>query len=55
MVRSIALSEVQEHGPTHQDPWIIINNKVVAFGTYKDEHPGGEDVILEWAGRFYKL
>ncbi|EFC35480.1 predicted protein [Naegleria gruberi] len=51
MVRNIALSEVEEHGPNHQDPWIIISGKVVAFGTYKDEHPGGEDVILEWAGK----
>ena len=41
--------EVAEH-TTHDDLWVIINGKVYNISSYIDEHPGGEEVILDCAG-----
>jgi len=44
------LSEVSEH-ETYDDCWIVLFDKVFDVTNFLLEHPGGEDVILENAGR----
>lgn len=45
--RIITLEELAEHKEGHKDPWICIDGKVYSIAEYKDEHPGGEDVLFE--------
>ena len=33
------------------DCWIIINNKVYDVTSFLDKHPGGSDIILDFAGK----
>ncbi|KAF0979562.1 hypothetical protein FDP41_000619 [Naegleria fowleri] len=49
--RIITLEELAEHKEGHKDPWICIDGKVYSIAEYKDEHPGGEDVLFEVAGK----
>nr|XP_053636568.1 uncharacterized protein LOC128691704 isoform X2 [Cherax quadricarinatus] len=46
----ISLSEVASHD-THNDCWIVLYDKVFDVTKFLLEHPGGEDVIMEYAGR----
>lgn len=41
--------EVAKH-TTHDDLWVVINGKVYNVSSYIDEHPGGEEVIIDCAG-----
>ncbi|CAD1812845.1 Cytochrome b5-like Heme/Steroid binding domain family protein [Candida parapsilosis] len=41
--------EISKH-TTHDDVWVVINGKVYNVSSYIDEHPGGEEVILDVAG-----
>ncbi|KAJ1731669.1 hypothetical protein LPJ61_002418 [Coemansia biformis] len=34
-----------------KDVWIVISNRVYDVTKFLEEHPGGEEVILEYAGR----
>ncbi|KAI5970158.1 CYB5 [Candida margitis] len=43
------LDEISKH-TTHDDVWVVINGKVYNVSSYIDEHPGGEEVILDVAG-----
>jgi cytochrome b involved in lipid metabolism len=43
-------AELQKHS-TKQDIWIAINNKVYDVTKFLDQHPGGEEIILEVAGQ----
>ncbi|KAG0728562.1 Cytochrome b5 [Chionoecetes opilio] len=45
-----SLSEVSYH-ETYDDCWIVLYDKVFDVTRFLLEHPGGEDVILENAGR----
>ncbi|XP_014666924.1 PREDICTED: cytochrome b5-like isoform X2 [Priapulus caudatus] len=44
------LKEVREH-QSMTSLWIIIHNKVYDVTKFVDEHPGGEEVLLEQAGK----
>ncbi|XP_042217259.1 cytochrome b5-like [Homarus americanus] len=44
------LSEVSEHD-TFEDCWIILYDKVFDVTRFLLEHPGGEEVMMEHAGR----
>ncbi|XP_046398522.1 cytochrome b5 type B-like [Ischnura elegans] len=46
----ITLEEVSWHD-THQDCWVVINDRVYDVTEFLFEHPGGEDVLLEHGGR----
>ncbi|KAG8237646.1 hypothetical protein J437_LFUL017555 [Ladona fulva] len=46
----ITLEEVSWHD-TNQDCWIVINDRVYDVTPFLYEHPGGEDILLENAGR----
>ena len=48
-VKVFEFDEVAKH-TTHDDCWVIINGKVYNVSSYIDEHPGGEEVILDVAG-----
>uniref|UniRef100_A0AC35UHH9 Cytochrome b5 heme-binding domain-containing protein n=1 Tax=Rhabditophanes sp. KR3021 TaxID=114890 RepID=A0AC35UHH9_9BILA len=41
--------EVMMHS-TYDDLWVIINENVYDLTTFADNHPGGLEVILEYAG-----
>lgn len=49
LTRKIRLSEVKEHGPTSERPWVIRGEKVYDITDWIEGHPGGE-VILRAAG-----
>ncbi|KAJ3052529.1 Cytochrome b5 type B (outer mitochondrial membrane) [Rhizophlyctis rosea] len=42
-------SEVAEHN-TRDDLWMVIEGKVYDVTKFLDEHPGGEEVLLEQGG-----
>uniref|UniRef100_H2ZAX0 Cytochrome b5 n=1 Tax=Ciona savignyi TaxID=51511 RepID=H2ZAX0_CIOSA len=44
------LEEVKKHNNV-QSAWIIIHNKVYDLTKFLEEHPGGEEVLLEQAGQ----
>uniref|UniRef100_A0A1B0BNV7 Cytochrome b5 n=1 Tax=Glossina palpalis gambiensis TaxID=67801 RepID=A0A1B0BNV7_9MUSC len=50
MVKQISLAEVKEHNKA-SDLWVVIENKVYDLTKFRDEHPGGEEVLIEVAGR----
>lgn len=47
--RIITLSEVSCHD-SPKDCWVIIYDRVYDITNFLDEHPGGADVMLEYAG-----
>lgn len=48
-VKVYEFDEISKH-TTHDDVWVVINGKVYNVSSYIDEHPGGEEVILDVAG-----
>ncbi|XP_017028893.1 cytochrome b5 isoform X1 [Drosophila kikkawai] len=50
MSKEISLATVKEHNKPN-DLWLIIDNRVYDVTKFLLEHPGGEDSLLEVAGR----
>ncbi|KAL9645953.1 hypothetical protein ABK040_001061 [Willaertia magna] len=50
-VTVISKVEFEQHGETHKDPWIMVNGGIYAIKDYQFEHPGGSDILLDFAGR----
>jgi len=49
-LKRYTLEEVKKH--TSSDScWVIIHDKVYDMSKFLDEHPGGEEVLLEQAGK----
>ncbi|KAM3964781.1 uncharacterized protein ACR2FA_001172 [Aphomia sociella] len=48
--RVITLAEVSSHD-TPQDCWVVIYDRVYDITTFLEEHPGGADIMLEYAGQ----
>lgn len=46
----IPMSEVAKH-TTRASAWVVLFDKVYDLTEFIDDHPGGEEVILKWAGR----
>ncbi|KAJ2150987.1 hypothetical protein GGH15_006381, partial [Coemansia sp. RSA 562] len=49
-VSTFTAAEIAKHN-TREDVWILIHDKVYDVTKFLDEHPGGEEVILENAGK----
>ncbi|CAH0557248.1 unnamed protein product [Brassicogethes aeneus] len=49
-LRVISLEELSWH-ETPQDCWVVIYDRVYDITDFLDEHPGGSDILLEYAGR----
>jgi len=45
----IPMAKLAEHS-SNTDLWMAINNKVYNVTEYMDEHPGGEEVLMDKAG-----
>ncbi|CAG5043500.1 unnamed protein product [Parnassius apollo] len=50
MVREISIEEVKKHRDS-KSVWIVIHNDVYDVTNFLEEHPGGEDSLLEVAGQ----
>ena len=50
MAKAFKREEVKHHND-NQSSWIIIHNNVYDVTSFLAEHPGGEEVLLEQAGR----
>ena len=53
-VKYFSLEEVEKHkSPSGDDKsiWIIIHDKVYDLTKFLDEHPGGEEILVEHAGQ----
>ncbi|XP_013136158.1 PREDICTED: cytochrome b5-like isoform X1 [Papilio polytes] len=50
MVREITTDEVKKHHD-RRSAWIIIHNDVYDVTSFLGEHPGGEESLLEFAGK----
>nr|XP_046243139.1 cytochrome b5 isoform X2 [Scatophagus argus] len=48
-VKCYTLEEVRLHNMSN-DTWLIIHDKVYDISKFLEEHPGGEEVLLEQAG-----
>lgn len=45
----IPLEEISKHNKIN-DMWMAINGKVYDVTSFVDQHPGGDEVLLEYAG-----
>ena len=43
-------TDVAKHD-SDSDCWVIIHGRVYDVTEFKEEHPGGKQIILKWAGR----
>ncbi|KAF7633390.1 Cytochrome b5 heme-binding domain-containing protein [Meloidogyne graminicola] len=49
-MKHFSRSEVASH-ISEKSVWIILDNKVYDVTKFLLEHPGGEDVLIQWAGQ----
>ncbi|XP_058446614.1 cytochrome b5-like isoform X3 [Malaya genurostris] len=49
-LKQYSLAEVAKHN-TQQDLWFVIDDKVYDVTKFQTEHPGGEEVLFESAGK----
>eukprot|EP01130_Rhizamoeba_saxonica_P004397 TRINITY_DN17_c0_g1_i1.p1 TRINITY_DN17_c0_g1~~TRINITY_DN17_c0_g1_i1.p1 ORF type:complete len:121 (+),score=38.46 TRINITY_DN17_c0_g1_i1:79-441(+) len=47
---SITRAQVEQHNKK-DDIWVVHENKVYDVTKFLEEHPGGEEVLLEYAGK----
>ncbi|WWC87524.1 uncharacterized protein L201_002414 [Kwoniella dendrophila CBS 6074] len=45
-----SLEQLKEHG-TRESLWMLLHDKVYDVTAFIDEHPGGDEVMIEEAGR----
>ncbi|CAH2090104.1 unnamed protein product [Euphydryas editha] len=50
MARVISLEEVKKHR-RKSSVWIIIHNDIYDVSKFLEEHPGGEDALMDYAGK----
>nr|CAH7755847.1 unnamed protein product [Callosobruchus chinensis] len=48
--KQFALEEVKKHSD-NKSTWVVIHNNVFDVTEFLNEHPGGEEVLLEQAGK----
>ncbi|KAJ3110052.1 hypothetical protein HDU96_006942 [Phlyctochytrium bullatum] len=54
MATTFKWEDVSSHN-TREDCWMVIDKKVYDITKFLDEHPGGEEVLLEQAGKIGKV
>ncbi|GMH27568.1 hypothetical protein Nepgr_029411 [Nepenthes gracilis] len=50
LTKLFSMQEISQH-KAKDDCWLVIDGKVYDVTTYLDEHPGGDDVVLEVTGK----
>ncbi|XP_073032845.1 cytochrome b5 [Primulina eburnea] len=50
ITKLFTMEEASEHN-TSEDCWVVIDGKVYDVTTYLEEHPGGDDILLEVTGK----
>ncbi|KAJ3216836.1 hypothetical protein HK099_005705 [Clydaea vesicula] len=50
MSAEVSFAEVSKH-TTAKDAWMVIDGNVYDVTKFLDDHPGGEEVLLEQAGQ----
>ena len=50
MTKRLGWGEIEKHNSSN-DAWIVIANKVYDVTTWLDNHPGGWQVLLDFAGK----
>ncbi|XP_013192281.1 cytochrome b5-like [Amyelois transitella] len=50
MSKEISITEVKKH-KSRKSTWIILHNEVYDVTSFLSEHPGGEDSLLDVAGK----
>ncbi|XP_058080911.1 cytochrome b5 [Magnolia sinica] len=50
ITKLFSLKEASEHN-SKEDCWVIVSGKVYDVTNYLDEHPGGDDVLINAAGK----
>jgi len=50
MLKQYSLAEVKKHNDNHSC-WLVIHNEVYDVTKFLNEHPGGEEVLLEQGGK----
>merc|ERR1719401_1002832 len=46
----IPLSEVKKH-KSKDSAWVVLHGNVYDLTAFLEDHPGGPEVVLDWAGR----
>mmetsp|Transcript_11817 Transcript_11817/g.36506 ORF Transcript_11817/g.36506 Transcript_11817/m.36506 type:complete len:135 (+) Transcript_11817:31-435(+) len=46
----ISMADLAKHSK-REDVWLAIHDKVYSISKYLDEHPGGEEVLMDRAGK----
>ncbi|XP_037947478.1 cytochrome b5 [Teleopsis dalmanni] len=49
-VKTYTRKQIAEHN-TNKDTWIVIHNNVYDVTSFLNEHPGGEEVLIEQGGK----
>uniref|UniRef100_A0A182M758 Cytochrome b5 heme-binding domain-containing protein n=1 Tax=Anopheles culicifacies TaxID=139723 RepID=A0A182M758_9DIPT len=49
-LKQYSLAEVSQHNK-QDDVWMVIHDKVYDVTKFLNEHPGGEEVLIEYAGK----
>ncbi|XP_031099533.1 cytochrome b5 [Ipomoea triloba] len=50
LTKLYSMAEASEHN-TKEDCWVVIDGKVYDVSSYMDDHPGGDDVMLDVTGK----
>ncbi|KAL1500949.1 hypothetical protein ABEB36_006362 [Hypothenemus hampei] len=50
MAKELAFEEIEKHNDKNST-WIVVDNDVYDVTEFLNEHPGGEEVLLEQAGK----
>ncbi|RPA96738.1 cytochrome b5 [Choiromyces venosus 120613-1] len=50
MSAEYTFADVKEH-QSKKDLWLVVYDKVYSCGEFVDEHPGGEEVLMDVAGQ----
>jgi len=50
MAKELSFEEINKHNDKNST-WIVINNDVYDVTEFLNEHPGGEEVLIEQAGK----